>query len=94
MEPYKYEALPRDGFMRVLSVTPIHDSRDATIHGSLQIIPIGNASPYVALSYSWGMDGDGDASIYRDIEIDGMQSGHHRLHLFEHDNERSLRPSQ
>ena len=53
---------------------PLQDPDD-DIRGEMQVIPISKTSRYVALSYSWGMDEDGNVSISRSIAIDGKRLG-------------------
>ena len=66
---YRYSLLPSSTHIRLLRLgasTPLcgtltyHSLRDGT-------------SPYTTLSYSWGRDSDGDASLSREILIDGAR---------------------
>ena len=69
---YVYEDLPGEDFIRLLFVQPTQ-SFEEDIQCTLSAFPLSGKPEYTALSYSWGMDVDGDASLWRRIIINGRQ---------------------
>lgn len=69
MEPYSHSALPFADTIRVLILHPAANLH-SDLNASLEVVSIDRESDYTALSYSWGMDGDGDATRCRRILID------------------------
>ena len=69
-ESYQYEELPELGCIHVMTLYPA-SGLDDTIQGDLEIAPLDNSSNYAALSYSWGMDKDGDVTLSRLISMSG-----------------------
>lgn len=67
---YTYELLPGPHFMRLLNVHPSMDLRDPILC-SMETVNPETCGAYTALSYSWGMNEDGDTSFCRQIFIDG-----------------------
>ena len=70
MMAYKYKPLPNADSFRLLTVAPVHGTKDSIIC-SLQHAPLGKDIAYTALSYSWGMNEDGDATLSESILVDG-----------------------
>ena len=69
---YQYQQIPREGYIRVLVLYPA-TALDAPMHGHLLQAPLEKSSSYAALSYSWGMNKDGDAALNRTIKISGKR---------------------
>jgi hypothetical protein len=69
-ESYQYEALPESGYIRVMTMHPA-SGLDDPIQCDLETTPLDSASNYAALSYSWGMDKDGDVTLSRTISMSG-----------------------
>ena len=69
-ESYQYEELPESGYIRVMTLYPASGLDDA-IQCDLEIAPLDMFSNYAALSYSWGMDKDGDVTLSRTIIMSG-----------------------
>ena len=69
-EYYEYEELPKSGYIRVMTLHPASRFR-SLIRCDLDAAPLDPTSNYAALSYSWGMDKDGDISQSRTITISG-----------------------
>lgn len=66
---YEYETLPSARSIRILTLCPAEQHTDA-IECMIEIIELEEAS-YDALSYSWGMNEDGDSSQDYEIFIHG-----------------------
>lgn len=47
-------------------------SFDSPLVGAFEVAPIHPKSCYTAISYSWGMNADGDATLCRGITVDGQ----------------------
>ena len=69
LDEYRYNALPGPDYIRILTVRPATDL-DANIDCRTEAARLSDAQ-YDALSYSWGMNDDGEASLRRSILIDG-----------------------
>lgn len=69
-----YEYLPGDDFIRLLYVPLLESAHDKVCY-SMRIVPMKGDVAYVALSYSCGMDGSGDASISRRIVVENCTLG-------------------
>jgi hypothetical protein len=67
---YRYEELPRSGYIRVMTLHPA-SRLDDHVFCDLETTPLGSSGNYAALSYSWGMDKDGDVSLSCLITISG-----------------------
>ena len=69
---YEYQELPDSDSVRLLLV---HHSSDATsqLLCSFSVTSLAEPATYTALSYSWGMQNDGDASLCCNIFIDGVR---------------------
>lgn len=69
---YCYQPLESATSIRILTLRP---AEDMTAPVCCDLVPteLSTASPYVALSYSWGMNDDGDASFCRTIYTGGRQ---------------------
>ncbi|KAF2169552.1 hypothetical protein M409DRAFT_19964 [Zasmidium cellare ATCC 36951] len=65
-----YQPLPGPEWIRILIIEPAASLQDA-LECSIQVVPLQPFSNYAALSYSWGMNSDGDKSLSRVIEIAG-----------------------
>lgn len=65
-----YESLPGEGWIRILIIEPAANLDDP-LECSIELVPLQPSSNYAALSYSWGMNGDGDNSLSRVIEVAG-----------------------
>lgn len=74
MTAYTYDSLPSADSLRVLSVETFDNLHD-DIRCSMRSIPMSGGVGHLALSYSWGMDEDGDASICENITVDGKSLG-------------------
>ncbi|OQO13447.1 hypothetical protein B0A48_01675 [Cryoendolithus antarcticus] len=70
MEPYVYQTLPNEDSIRVL--TTLTSTDEAEIRCSLGITSLQGGVEYATLSYTWGMDADGDAHLCRSITVDGQ----------------------
>ena len=68
---YQHVALPHTDHIRILVVQP-SDHIGAPVDCDIEVVPLDRTkSQYVALSYTWGMEADGDASFNRSIMISG-----------------------
>ncbi len=66
---YHYDPLPGPDHIRLLTLHPITDKR-RTIHASLEVVDVHACKrDYVTLSYSWGRNSDGDASLDHEVLI-------------------------
>ena len=72
-QKYQYMPLPDADSIRVLQLYP-RLSSDAVISGTLILRRLYEREPqYTSLSYSWGRNSDGDASLSRTVLIDGYE---------------------
>ncbi|KAK6430036.1 hypothetical protein LTR95_013815 [Oleoguttula sp. CCFEE 5521] len=69
MEPYVYQTLLNEDSIRVLTILTSTD--EAEIRCSLDTTTLQGGVEYATLSYTWGMDADGDSTLCRSIAIDG-----------------------
>ncbi|KAK4497524.1 hypothetical protein PRZ48_011975 [Zasmidium cellare] len=67
---HHYKPLPGPEWIRLLIIEPAANFQDALVC-SIEVVPLQPFSNYAALSYSWGMESDGDKSLSRIIEIAG-----------------------
>lgn len=67
---FQYSPLSGTNEIRVLKIHPFTDWYEP-IRCDLEIVDIDDAANYAALSYSWGMNEDGDTGLVREITIDG-----------------------
>ncbi|KAK4634879.1 Heterokaryon incompatibility protein 6, OR allele [Fulvia fulva] len=68
---YQHTALPEAGHIPILVLRPSEDI-GSPVECDMEAVPLSREkSDYVALSYSWGMDADGDTSLNRSITICG-----------------------
>lgn len=71
-EPFQYSPLPSTSHIRILVLQPFKGFGDP-IHADIEIADVTQAPKYTALSYSWGMNEDGDASLCRTITVQGAR---------------------
>lgn len=72
-QTYKYEPLPDTSSIRVLQLNP-RSVDGAVISGSLILRRLYEKEPrYISLSYSWGRNLDGDATLTRTVLLDGCE---------------------
>lgn len=76
-----YEPLPGSEWIRILIIEPAPRFEDP-LECSIQVVPLEPSSNYAALSYSWGMNADGDKSLSRVIDVSG-QHMHITQNLYE-----------
>ncbi|KAK3059231.1 hypothetical protein LTR09_000797 [Extremus antarcticus] len=69
---YCYEPLRGPDYLRILILEPA-DSLNAPVYCTLETVSLREASEYTALSYSWGMNADGDNTRNSSVLIDGHQ---------------------
>lgn len=70
---YQYEALPDADSIRVFQLNP-RPSSEAVLTGSLTLRRLYQKQPkYTSLSYSWGRNSDGDASMSKSLFLDGYE---------------------
>lgn len=69
-DTFEYTPLPDAERIRILVLHP-SDNYDDPVRCGLEVTRRDATDPYAALSYSWGMNKDGDASLSRTIEVSG-----------------------
>ena len=69
-EVLQYSPLPSTEHIRILVLQPLKSFGDP-IFAEFEIARVTKASKYAALSYSWGMNEDGDDSKCRTITVQG-----------------------
>ena len=69
-QPFQYRPLPSTKHIRFLLLQPLKRFGDP-IYADIEEAHITEAPSYQALSYSWGMNEDGDASLCRTITVEG-----------------------
>ena len=69
-QPFQYRPLPSTKHIRFLLLQPLKRFGDP-IYADVEEAHITEAPSYQALSYSWGMNEDGDASLCRTITVEG-----------------------
>jgi hypothetical protein len=68
-QDYKYTPLPDNDWIRLLQIEAQSDVDNFTV--SLKVIRLDeNVIPYTTLSYTWGRNSDGDASLSRTLLLD------------------------
>jgi hypothetical protein len=72
-QSYIYTPLPDDNYIRLLALRPRSWATDSfTPTASLHIHPFNDKTPrYTTLSYSWGRNSDGDASLSHELVVNG-----------------------
>lgn len=80
-EDFVYTPLPAKDFIRVLTIRPSRCLNDP-LSAIIEAVPMTENARYEALSYSWGMDADGDATLNRMLLIDG-KTKHITQNLYE-----------
>lgn len=80
-ENFVYTPLPGEAFIRILTLNRSKNLNDP-LKSSIEAIPLTEGAQYDALSYSWGMDGDGDATLNRILLINGKRK-HITQNLYE-----------
>lgn len=72
MQDYEYSDCLVEGRIRVLVLFPCIATQDP-LRGTLETVTLADGPHYRALSYSWGLDPDGDASPCCELELDGKR---------------------
>lgn len=75
MSTYQYTPLPDSNHLRLLNIEKPYLGSGDEIQCCMLTASISGGPDYAALSYSWGMDQTGDASICERIIIDGQAVG-------------------
>ncbi|KAK4629203.1 Heterokaryon incompatibility protein 6, OR allele [Fulvia fulva] len=72
MGTYQYTPLPEGKHIRVLTILP-NAAKRPRIDCTIETVTLDASSNYTALSYTWGMNEDGDASLCEELYISNQR---------------------
>ena len=70
-EDFKHASLPGPDYIRVLTLLPANNS-NTPLACEIETRHLDESADYEALSYSWAMNADGDATLNHSLSIDGQ----------------------